>query len=184
MNLIGPRSSSQPYPCPDPYDYLGRAEPDPVSSRDRQVTIGGRAVTQAGLGDFTGHTSQKNASNVLGLYGLAPGVVRADSLAPIAEVDLCWTNDRPMAFDGEFASASLPGIEAPSSGDDSALPLDLTRNLYFDNYQENLQPVTAQYSLQAGTLPTSTDPDGWHWAAGPGQWFGAADSDKYSGIPA
>ena len=32
----------------------------------------------------------------------------------------------------------------------------------------NLQPVTAQYSLQAGTLPTSTDPDGWHWAAGQG----------------
>ena len=132
------------------------------------MTIGGQAVTQAELGDFTGHTSQKNASNVLGLYGLAPGVVRADSLAPIAEVDLCWTSDRPMAFDGEFASASLPGIEAPSSGNGSALPLDLTRNLYFDNYQENLQPVTAQYSLQAGTLPTSTDPVGWHWAAGQG----------------
>ena len=143
------------------------------------MTIGGQAVTQAELGDFTGHTSQKNASNVLGLYGLAPGVVRADSLAPIAEVDLCWTSDRPMAFDGEFASASLPGIEAPSSGNCSALPLDLT--LYFDNLQENLQPVTAQYSLQAGTLPTSTDPVGWHWAARPGQWFGAADSDKYSG---
>ena len=105
---------------------------------------------------------------MLGLYGLAPGVVRADSLAPIAEVDLCWTNDRPMAFDGEFASASLPGIEAPSSGDDFGPALDLTRNLYFDNYQENMQPVTAQYSLQAGTLPTSTDPDGWHWAAGEG----------------
>jgi hypothetical protein len=167
-NLLGSRSSSQPYPCPDPYDYLGRAEPDPVNSQDGQLTIGGQAVTQAELGDFTGHTSQKNASNVLGLYGLAPGVARAGSLAPIAEVDLCWTSDRPMAFDGEFASASLPGIEAPSSGNGSALPLDLTRNLYFDNYQENLQPVTAQYSLQAGTLPTSTDPVGWHWAAGQG----------------
>jgi hypothetical protein len=41
-------------------------------------------------------------------------------------------------------------------------------SLYFDDYQENLQPVTAQYSLPAGTLPTSTDPDGWHWAAGQG----------------
>lgn len=164
-NLLGPRSSSQPYPCPDPYDYLGTAEPDPVNSRDGQLTIGGQAVTQAEIGDFTGHTSQKNASNVLGLYGLA-SVVRAGSLAPIAEVDLCWTSDRPMAFDGEFASASLPGIEAPSSGNGSDLPLDLTRNLYFDNYQENLQPVTAEYSLQAGMLPTSTDPVGWHWAAG------------------
>jgi hypothetical protein len=166
-SLLGPRSSSQPYPCPDPYDYLGTAEPDPVNFGDGQSTIGGQAVTQAELGDFTGHTSQKNASNVLGLYGLAPGVVRADSLAPIAEVDLCWTSDRPMAFDGEFASASLPGIQA-FSGNGSDLPLDLTRNLYFDNYQENLQPVTAQYLLQAGTLPTSTDPNGWHWAAGQG----------------
>jgi hypothetical protein len=109
---------------------------------------------------------QKNASNVLGLYRQAPGLVRAHSLTPIAEVDLCWTSDRPMAFDGEFASASLPGIQAPSSGNGSGLVLDLTRNLYFDNYQENLSPVTAQYSLQAGTLPTSTDPDGWHWTVG------------------
>jgi hypothetical protein len=167
-NLGGPKSSSQPYPCPDPYDYLGQTELDPVNSGDGQLTIGGQAVTQAELGDFTGHTSQKNASNVLGLYGQAPGVVRSDSLAPIAEVDLCWTSDRPMAFDGEYASASLPGIEAPSSGNGSDVSLDMTRNLYFDNYQENLQPVTAQYSLQAGTLPASTDPDGWHWTAGQG----------------
>jgi hypothetical protein len=167
-DLLGPRSSSQPYPCPDPYDYLGTAEPDPVNSRDGQLTIGGQAATQAELSDFTGHTSQKNASNVVGLYGMAPGVIQTDRLAPIAEVDLCWTSSRPMAFDGEFASASLPGIKALSIGTDSDLPLDLTRNLYFDNYQENTQPVTAQYSLQAGTLPTSADPVGWHWAAGQG----------------
>ena len=161
-SLLASRSSSQPYPCPDPYDYLGVVEPDPVNSEGGQLTIGGQAVTQEELGDFIGHTSQKNASNVLGLYGLAPGTIRAGSLVPIAEVDLCWSSDRPMAFDGEFASVSLPGIKAPSSD------IDLTRNLYFDNYQENQQPVTAQYSLQAGTLPTSTDPDGWHWVAGQG----------------
>lgn len=172
-NLLGPRSSSQPYPCPDPYAYLGTAEPDPVDSvagqsGEGQVSIEGQVVTPAELGDFTGHTSQKNASNVLGLYGMAPVAVRADRLMPIAEADLCWTSNRPMAFDGEFASVSLPGINAYSTVNDSELPLDLTRNLYFDNYQENLQPVTAQYSLQAGTLPTSSDPYGWHWAAGQG----------------
>jgi hypothetical protein len=167
-NLLGPRSSAQPYPCPDPYDYLGTAEPDPVNTINGQVTIGDQAVTQAELGDFTGHTSQKNASDVLGLYGLAPGAVQAGRLAPIADVDLCWKSNRPMAFDGEFASASMPGIQAPSSGSDSDLALDLTRNLYFDNYQEDLQPITAKYSLQAGTLPTSTNPYGWRWAAGQG----------------
>jgi len=167
-SLLGPRSSSQPYSCPDPYGYLGSAEPDPVSTTaGGQVTIGGQVVNQAELGGFTGHTSPNNASDVLGLYGLAPGIVQADSLVPIAEANLCWASDRPMAFDGEFASASLPGIQARSlPGSD--LPLDLTRNLYFDNSKENLQPVTAQYSLQAGTLPTSTDPFGWHWAAGEG----------------
>jgi hypothetical protein len=162
------RSSLQPYSCPDPYDYLGTAEPDPVNSEPgSQVTIGGQAVSEAELGNFTGRTSDKNASDVLGLYGQAPGTVRADSLVPIAEADLCWTGNAPMAFDGEFASASLPGITVYSEVSDTQLPLDLTRSLYFDNYQENLQPVTAQYSLQAGTLPTSTDPYGWHWTAGP-----------------
>jgi hypothetical protein len=167
-NLGGLRSSSQPYACPDPYDYLGEAEPDPVNTSDGQLTIGGQPVTQAELGDFTGHISQQNASNTLGLYGVAPSVVRAGNLAPIAEVDLCWTSDRPMAFDGEFAAASLPGINASSIGNGLNLPLELTRNLYFNNYQEDQQPVTAQYSLQAGTLPNSTDAYGWHWAAGQG----------------
>jgi hypothetical protein len=167
-SLLGSRSSSQPHSCPDPYDYLGTAEPDPVNSEPgSQVTIGGQPVSKAELANFTGRTSDKNASNVLGLYGQAPGTVRADSLAPIAEADLCWTGNPPMAFDGEFASASLPGITEPSEISDTVLPLDLTRDLYFDNYQENQQPVTAQYLLQAGTLPTSTNAYGWHWTADP-----------------
>lgn len=167
-SLLGRRSSAQPYPCPDPYDYLGTAQPDPVTPADGQLTIGGQAVTQTDLGNFTGNSSPKNAANTVGLYGMAPGVINAGNLAPIAEVDLCWTSDRPMAFDGEFASVSLPGIVAPSLADGTQLPLELTRNLYFDNFKENLQPVTAQYSLQAGTLPTTTDPLGWHWAVGQG----------------
>ena len=61
-SLLASRSSSQPYPCPDPYDYLGAAEPEPVNSEGGQLTIGGQAVTQEELGDFIGHTSQKNAS--------------------------------------------------------------------------------------------------------------------------
>jgi hypothetical protein len=159
--LLTPRESSQPYTCPDPYDYLGTTEPDPVyfAGSGDQVTIGGKAVPQAELGDFTGHIWHKPASNYLGLRGRVPGVVRAGKLTPIAQVNLCWTNDRPMAFNGAFASASLPGIDGP---------VHLTRNLYFDNYQEDRQPVTAQYSLQAGTLPASTGPQGWHWAVGQG----------------
>ena len=121
-------------------------------------------MTPAEIANFVGHTSTRTASNVLALYGESPGMVRADSMAPIAEVDLCWKSDRPMAFDGEFASASLPAIAVVSLANDTNLPLDLTRTLYFENIHENPQPITAEYSLQAGALPTGTDPYGWHWS--------------------
>jgi hypothetical protein len=158
------RSSSQPYPCPDPYNYLGTAHPDPITIQNAQLAIGGHVATGAEIASFVGHTSTRTASDVLGLYGQSPGAVAADNLAPIAEVDLCWKSDRPMAFDGEFASASMPAITVVSQSSGSSLPLGLTRTLYFENIHENPQPITAEYSLQAGTLPTSTDPYGWHWS--------------------
>ena len=157
-------SQSQPYPCPDPYNYLGTA-PDPITVQNAQLTIAGQPATPAIIANFVGHRSSRTASNVLGLYGQSPGVVRAGELAPIAEVDLCWKSDLPMAFDGEFASAALPAVTAVAESTGSSLPLDLTRTLYFENIYENPQPITAEYSLQAGTLPTSTDPDGWHWSS-------------------
>jgi hypothetical protein len=165
--LLASRSSSQPYSCPDPYTYFGTAQPDPVNDAGG-VTIEGQPVTGAQLRDFTGHVSDRTASNVLGLFGQAPGTVKAGDLAPVGEVDLCWKSNLPMAFDGEFVTTSLPGINAYSEPAIAPLPVSLTRTLYFDNPHENLQPLTAEYSLQAGTLPTSTDPTGWHWAAGQG----------------
>jgi hypothetical protein len=105
---------------------------------------------------------------VLGLSGQSPGSAKSGDLVPVAEVDLCWNSDRPMAFDGEFAAASLPGVSTYLENGASTIPVSLTRSLYFDNPHEDQQPLTAEYSLQAGTLPTSTDPDGWHWAAGTG----------------
>jgi hypothetical protein len=165
-NLLGSRSAAQPFPCADPFEYLGTGQPDPVDSSNGQTTIAGQPATPTVIGDFVGRTSARNAANVLGLYGQAPGVMPAGGLRPVAQVDLCWTTGRPMGFDGEFASASLPGVRAPSMNSGSDLRPELTRNLFFDNPRENLRPVTAQYSLQAGTLPTSTDPYGWHWAAG------------------
>ena len=54
------------------------------------------------------------------------------------------------------------------SGGQFKLPGDVTRSLYFENPIQHRQPITAEYSLQAGTLPTSTDPFGWHWSASQG----------------
>lgn len=159
---------SQPYPCPDPYSYLGTAHPDPVAVQNARLTIGSQPATPDVIANFVGHRSERTASNVLGLYGQSPGVVRAGDVAPIAEVDLCWKSDLPMAFDGEFASATLPAVTAVPEGAGSSLPLDLTRSLYFENIHENPQPITAEYSLQAGTLPTATDPYGWHWSGSQG----------------
>lgn len=161
-------SLSQPYPCPDLYDYLGTAQPDPVIIQNAELTIGGHTATPAVSANFVGHRSARTASNVLGLYGQSPGVVRAGDIAPIGEVDLCWKSEFPMAFDGEFASASLSAVTAVSQTSGNSLPLDLSRTLYFENIHQNPQPITAEYSLQAGTLPTSTDPYGWNWSGSQG----------------
>ena len=109
----------------------------------------------------------KTAADALGLQGYSPGPVPADALAPLGEINLCWTRDWPLAFDGEYASASLPTVSVGATGN-SAVTFAVTRSLYFDNPTQFAQPVTAQYSLQAGSLPTSTDPLGWHWSADQG----------------
>ena len=162
-------SQSQPYPCPDPYNYLGTAQPDPVTIQNAQLTIGNQTATSRIIANFVGHRAKQTASNVLGLYGQSPpSAVQAGNLEPIAEVDLCWASNLPMAFDGAFASAALPAVTAVSLGSGPSLPVDLTRSLYFENIRQPHQPITAEYSLQAGTLPTSTDPFGWHWSGSQG----------------
>jgi hypothetical protein len=82
-------------------------------------------------------------------------------------VDLCWTRDLPAAVDGEFTSVSLPTVTPVPEGN-SSFRVDVTRSLCFENIIQRHQPITAEYSLQAGTLPTSTDPFGWHWSASQG----------------
>ena len=48
--------------------------------------------------------------------------------------------------------------------DNSLIEFHLTRSLCFENPIEDAVPLTAECSLQAGSLPTSSDPMGWHWA--------------------
>jgi hypothetical protein len=72
-----------------------------------------------------------------------------------------------MAVDGEFTSAALPIVKAVPVGN-SSFRVDVTRSLYFENPLQARQPITAEYALQAGTLPTSTDPFGWHWSGSEG----------------
>jgi hypothetical protein len=168
-NLGTSLTQSQPYSCPDPYTYLGTAQPDPVGgSQNGQLSIGNHSATRADIANFVGHRSTKTAANVLGLYGQSPSAVQAGNLSPVAEVDLCWKSDAPMAFDGEYTSAALPALTVVSQTSGTSFPVDLTRSLYFENYIQLHQPITAEYSLQAGTLPTSTDPFGWHWSGSQG----------------
>lgn len=166
-NLLTGASQSQPYSCPDLYNYLGTARPNPVSFQNGQVTIGGQPAPPAVIANFVGHRETRAASNFLGLQGQSPGAVPANILAPIAEVNLCWTRDLPMAVDGEFTSAALPTVLAVPEGN-SSFRLDVTRSLSFENPVQRQQPITAEYALQAGTLPDSTDPFWWHWSSSRG----------------
>jgi hypothetical protein len=160
------RSQFPPYSCSDLDSYLGTAYPDPVSTQNGRLTIGSQPGTRTVIDDFVGNRDTLTAPGVLGLDGQSPGTVPAHVLAPIAEVDLCWTRHLPMAVDGEFTSAALPAVAVvPENG--PSFPVDVTRSLYFQNPAQQ-QPITAEYSLQAGTSPTSTDPFGWHWSGSQG----------------
>jgi hypothetical protein len=158
-------SPSPPYPCPDLNNYLGTAYPNPVSTLNGRLTIGSQTATPPVIADFLGRRDTLTAPDVLGLDGQSPGAVPADVPAPIAEVDLCWTRHPPMAVDGEFTSAALPEVVPEGS---SIFPVDVIQSLYFENPLQGFQPITAEYSLQSATSPTSTDPSGWHWSGSQG----------------
>jgi hypothetical protein len=162
------RTGSQPGSCPDLYRYAGQTHPNPFVIQDGGLTLGGMPVTDSALSGFTGRPETRAAGNIFELMGVSPGRPLPDELAPIAKVGLCWTSDRPLAFDGEYASATLPAVHVNSSG--TAQPrFEVTRNLYFSDPLRQDTPLTAQYSLQAGALPTATDPFGWHWTADGGE---------------
>ena len=162
------RAGSQPYSCPDPYNYVGQAHPNPFVIRNGGLTLGGAPITDTALADFTGRPVTQAAANTFEVRGVSPGQASPQALRPIAKVTLCWTSAPPLAFDGEYVSATLPAVRVNSSG--TAQPhFDVTRNLYFVDPLRQDSPLTAQYSLQAGALPTTTDPFGWHWAADGGE---------------
>jgi hypothetical protein len=156
-------SQSQPRPCPDLTHYLGTAYGNPLTFTNGGLSIDGRLATSAVMSNFEGRASSRTAANVLGLEGHPPAVTPARMQA-LGEVNLCWTHGAPLAFSGEYASASIPTVSVGTLAS-SAAPFEVTRSLYFVNKTQSAQPVTAQYSLQAGTLPSSTDPIGWHWSA-------------------
>jgi hypothetical protein len=162
-DLLTGTSQSQPYSCPDPYSYLGTANSDPVAIQNGRLTIGGRAATPAVIANFTGRHVTKAASDTLGLAGQAPGEIPANVLAPLGEINLCWIRNAPLAFDGEYATAALPTVSAYPYGN-ARFTFNATRSLYFENPLQSAQPITAEYSLQAGSLPARTDPFGWHWS--------------------
>lgn len=159
-------SGAQPHACPDPYNYVGTAHPDPYVIRNGSLTIDGQAATQTATGNFSGHRVTKAAADTLALHGQSPVAVTPRTLTALGEVDLCWNRDAPLAFDGEYASAALPTVAVGSVGRLNTVPAVVTRSLYFENPRQSDQPLTAEYTLQAGSLPTSTDPTGWHWSGG------------------
>jgi len=112
----------------------------------------------------------------LSLVGESPGIVPANVLTPLGEVNLCWSRGAPLRFDGEYATAALPAVIQNFRRLTALIPhysshksaLDVTQSLYFQNPLQSVQPVTGAYSLQAGSLPTRTDPFGWHWSGNQG----------------
>jgi hypothetical protein len=77
---------------------------------------------------------------------------------------LCWSHDAPLAFRGVYATAAIPPIIVTSVGR-QASSVNVTRSLYFGNPLQVTQPITSEYAIQTGSLPSGTDPFGWHWAS-------------------
>jgi hypothetical protein len=103
-------SKKQPYSCPNPYNYLGTAHPNPAAIRNGTLTIGGEAPRRAVIANFVARRMAKTAADTLGLEGRSPGPLVANLLSSIAEINLCWSRDAPLAFNGAYATAALPAI--------------------------------------------------------------------------
>jgi hypothetical protein len=173
---------SQPYLCPDVHHYVGTAYQNPYASTKSYVTIAGHHASAAIIKNFEGLFAYGASKRTLGisgdltLVGESPGEIPANALVPVGEVNLCWNRNAPLKFNGEYATAALPGISENNSRVIALIPhytghkltLTVTQNLYFQNPLQSAQPTTSEYSLQAGSLPTRTDPFGWHWSGNSG----------------
>ena len=173
---------SQLSPCPDVHHYVGTAYQNPYAGTKSHVTIAGQHANATVIRNFEGLYAYGASKRILGasgdltLVGESPGGIPANALAPLGEVNLCWRGNAPLKFDGEFVTAALPGISENNSRVIALIPhysgrkstLAVTQNLYFQNPLQSAQPVTSEYSLQAGSLPTRTDPFGWHWSGNSG----------------
>lgn len=165
---------SQPYPCPDVHNYVGTTYQNPLAGTDH-LTIAGHHVSPVLIANFEGQRA-RGAPGKLTLNGKSPAQVPANTLAPLGEVNLCWHRDAPLGFDGEYTAAALPAISENNSRIRALIPnysghkstLEVTQSLYFENPLQSTQPITSEYSLQAGSLPTRTDPFGWHWSGNSG----------------
>jgi hypothetical protein len=159
-DLLTTASNSPPRDCPDPYQYLGAATSTPLIIQSGILTLMGHHATPAVLSGLVGQPSPQVARDSLGLAGESAAAVTPNVSEPLGIISMCWKRNEPLAFDGEYASAAVPSVSV--YGVDSSF--HLTRSLYFENPIEDALPLTAEYSLQAGSLPTSSDPTGWHWA--------------------
>jgi hypothetical protein len=164
-HLLTSTSGSQPYACPDPYHYLGTTYSNPLVVQNGSLTVMGHGATQAVIANLVGR-QVSTASDILGLQGQSAGNVPPNTIEPLGLINLCWSRDAPLAFDGEYASASIPTVSPYFAGGPN-FAFHLATSLYFENPGENVRPIAAEYSLQAGSLPTSTDPYGWHWSSNP-----------------
>lgn len=173
---------SQLYPCPDVHHYVGTAYQNPYAGTKSYVTIAGHHADATVVRNFEGLFAYGASKRTLGasgdltLVGESPGGIPANALAPLGEVNLCWRRNAPLKSDGEFVTAALPGISENNKRVIALIPhysgrkstLAVTQNLYFQNPLQSAQPITSEYSLQAGSLPTRTDPFGWHWSGNSG----------------
>lgn len=161
--LLTDVSDSSPRLCASPYKYVGKNQENPYRITNGTLKLGGQPITDASIADFTGRPMSGAAANTLALAGRSPAAQTGPDPLAVAQIDLCWIDQRPIATDGEYTSVALPatGVDSFTGG---ALNSEITRNLYFISPLARATPITAQYSLQAGSLPTSTDSFGWHWA--------------------
>lgn len=164
-HLLTGTSGSQPYACPDPYHYLGKTYGNPLVLQNGGLTIMGHDATSAVITNLVGH-QVATASDILGLEGQSAGNVLPNTIEPLGLINLCWNRNAPLAFDGEYASASIPTVSPHFAGGPD-FPFHLAASLYFENPSQDVRPIAAEYSLQAGSLPTSTDQLGWHWSDDP-----------------
>lgn len=170
LGTPGNLSLTLPHLCPDvPAEATLR---DPINSA---------TFTDAVASGYFGRAIPVAQPDSLMISGHRPGRVAAGVSGLIADVAVCWTANAPIEKRAQYLSATIPLVDIDPLSDPGARGKINATIIPWDG--------TDKYSVQAGTLPTTTAFGKWKWENANGFFegltaidFAESQADAYHGF--